>query len=125
MGKPIAALGLARGAGRHGIDANTVLAEFNRTAAGQGIDARFGRGDMGLPSIGSWALYGLGTASDELPGYVVLSSGKGAHGGTSLWQSQGLPVVRAEKQVMAMDRQVRIAKHPHCNRLLVQISPKQ
>lgn len=30
-------------------------------------------------------------------------------GGTSLWQSQGLPVVRAEKQVMAMDRQVRVA----------------
>jgi len=30
-------------------------------------------------------------------------------GGTTLWEQQGLPVVRGEKQVMAMDRQVRIA----------------
>ncbi len=30
-------------------------------------------------------------------------------GGTLLWESQGLPVVKGEKQVMAMDRQVRIA----------------
>jgi hypothetical protein len=32
----------------------------------------------GRPSMGSWALYGLGTDTDELPGYVVLlSAGKG------------------------------------------------
>lgn len=30
-------------------------------------------------------------------------------GGTILWERQGLPVVRGKKQVMAMDRQVRIA----------------
>lgn len=30
-------------------------------------------------------------------------------GGTAMWESKGLPVVRGEKQVMAMDRQVRIA----------------
>ena len=30
-------------------------------------------------------------------------------GGTMLWEQQGLPVNRGEKQVMAMDRQVRIA----------------
>lgn len=30
-------------------------------------------------------------------------------GGTTLWESQGLPVVKGKRQVMAMDRQVRIA----------------
>ena len=30
-------------------------------------------------------------------------------GGTSLWESQGLPVIRSARQVMAIDRQVRIA----------------
>lgn len=30
-------------------------------------------------------------------------------GGTMLWEQQGLPVVKGEKQIMAMDRQVRIA----------------
>lgn len=30
-------------------------------------------------------------------------------GGTAMWESQGLPVVRGARQVMAMDRQVRIA----------------
>ena len=30
-------------------------------------------------------------------------------GGTALWESQGFPVVRGEKRIMAMDRQVRIA----------------
>lgn len=30
-------------------------------------------------------------------------------GGTMLWEQQGLPVTKGEKQVMAMDRQVRIA----------------
>ena len=32
----------------------------------------------GRPSMGSWVLYGLGTETENLPGYVVLmSSGKG------------------------------------------------
>ena len=47
---------------------------------------RFGR-----PSFGSWAVYGLGTASQNLPGYVVLSAGRGASGGTSNWTSGFLP----------------------------------
>jgi hypothetical protein len=33
-----------------------------------------GSGLSGRPSIGSWLLYGLGSASDDLPGYVVLTS---------------------------------------------------
>ena len=35
--------------------------------------------------------YGLGTASRNLPGYVVLSSGVGSSGGATLWQSGFLP----------------------------------
>ncbi|HEV2472051.1 MAG TPA: DUF1501 domain-containing protein, partial [Chthonomonadales bacterium] len=37
-----------------------------------------GSGIPGRPSMGSWVLYGLGSESDNLPGYVVLTSlGKG------------------------------------------------
>ena len=35
----------------------------------------------GRPSMGSWLLYGLGAESDNLPGYVVLTS---VGGGDSL-----------------------------------------
>jgi hypothetical protein len=35
--------------------------------------------------------YGLGTASRDLPGYVVLTSGRGASGGASNWTSGFLP----------------------------------
>ena len=37
-----------------------------------------GRGTFGLPSMGSWLNYGLGSESQNLPGYVVLSSGVGS-----------------------------------------------
>ena len=50
-----------------------------------------GRAEFGLPSMGSWLNYGLGTESQNLPGYVVLSSGVGSSGGATLWQSGFLP----------------------------------
>ncbi|MBX7208583.1 MAG: DUF1501 domain-containing protein [Verrucomicrobiaceae bacterium] len=50
-----------------------------------------GRAQFGLPTIGSWLNYGLGSESRNLPGYVVLSSGRGTSGGASLWQSGFLP----------------------------------
>ena len=50
-----------------------------------------GSAEMGRPTIGSWLLYGLGTASENLPGYVVLTAGRGASGGTSNWSSGFLP----------------------------------
>ncbi len=46
---------------------------------------------FGFPSVGSWLNYGLGTASRDLPGYVVLTSGRGASGGASNWTSGFLP----------------------------------
>jgi uncharacterized protein (DUF1501 family) len=50
-----------------------------------------GRATFGLPTIGSWLTYGLGSESNNLPGYVVLTSGRGSSGGASLWSSGFLP----------------------------------
>ena len=47
---------------------------------------RFGR-----PSLGSWLTYGLGSESENLPGYVVLTAGRGGSGGVSNWTSGFLP----------------------------------
>src|SRR6476469_5400162 len=46
---------------------------------------------FGRPSIGSWLNYGLGSESKNLPGYVVLTSGRGTSGGASNWSSGFLP----------------------------------
>ncbi|REJ86733.1 MAG: DUF1501 domain-containing protein [Planctomycetota bacterium] len=48
---------------------------------------------FGLPSMGSWATYGLGSESDDLPGFVVMLSqnGDGDIGGAALWDSAFLP----------------------------------
>ncbi len=54
-----------------------------------------GRGVFGLPTMGSWLTYGLGSESQNLPGYVVLTSGRGSSGGATLWQSGFLPSVHA------------------------------
>ena len=54
-----------------------------------------GRGSFGLPTMGSWIAYGLGSESRNLPGYVVLTSGRGSSGGATLWQSGFLPSVYA------------------------------
>ena len=46
---------------------------------------------VGHPAMGSWLTYGLGSASKNLPGYVVLSSGRGASAGAANWTSGFLP----------------------------------
>ena len=45
----------------------------------------------GRPSMGSWVTYGLGSEADDLPGFVVLSSGGGTSGGAANWSSGFLP----------------------------------
>ncbi|MEA3208772.1 MAG: hypothetical protein QOE70_1829 [Chthoniobacter sp.] len=46
----------------------------------------------GRPAFGSWATYGLGSVSQDLPGFFVLQSGpRGPRGGSSLWSSGFLP----------------------------------
>lgn len=46
---------------------------------------------FGRPSIGAWLTYGLGSESESLPGYVVLTAGRGTSGGATLWTSGFLP----------------------------------
>lgn len=46
---------------------------------------------FGRPSMGAWLNYGLGSASKNLPGYVVLTAGRGTSGGASNWSSGFLP----------------------------------
>jgi hypothetical protein len=46
----------------------------------------------GRPSMGSWVSYGIGSESQNLPGFVVLQSGpRGPRGGAALWSSGFLP----------------------------------
>lgn len=46
---------------------------------------------LGRPSLGAWTTYGLGSESQNLPGFVVMSSGRGTSGGASNWTSGFLP----------------------------------
>jgi hypothetical protein len=49
---------------------------------------------FGRPSMGAWVCYGLGSESQDLPGFVVFSTGKkGPSGGNSNWGSGFLPTV--------------------------------
>ena len=50
-----------------------------------------GNQNFGRPSFGAWTLYGLGSESADLPGYVVLTSAKGTSGGASNFGSGFLP----------------------------------
>ena len=46
---------------------------------------------VGRPSMGAWVTYGLGSESQNLPGFVVLSSGGGTSAGSANWSSGFLP----------------------------------
>ena len=51
-----------------------------------------GSAQFGRPSMGSWLTYGLGSESENLPGFVVLQSGpRGPRGGAALYSSGFLP----------------------------------
>jgi hypothetical protein len=51
-----------------------------------------GSAQFGRPSMGSWLTYGIGSESQNLPGFVVLMSGpRGPRGGSALWSSGFLP----------------------------------
>ena len=49
----------------------------------------------GRPSMGSWVTYGLGSEAEDLPGFVVLSSGGGTSGGAANWSNGFLPGAHA------------------------------
>jgi hypothetical protein len=50
-----------------------------------------GTTQVGRPTLGAWTVYGLGSESKDLPGFVVLSSGKGTSGGATNFSSGFLP----------------------------------
>ena len=53
-----------------------------------------GRVLMGFPSLGSWAVYGLGSVSENLPAFVVMPDPDGAlTGGPPCWGAGFLPPV--------------------------------
>jgi len=63
---------------------------FNH-APGQ-IFMNTGAQQFGRPSFGAWTTYGLGCETQDLPAYVVFSTGsKGTSGGASNWGSGFLP----------------------------------
>jgi Protein of unknown function (DUF1501) len=65
---------------------------FNH-APGQ-IFMNTGSQQFGRPSMGAWVTYGLGSESQDLPAYVVFSTGtKGTSGGSSNWGCGFLPSV--------------------------------
>ena len=47
----------------------------------------------GRPSLGSWALYGLGSETRDLPAFVVMSTGAGISGGSANWSSGFMPTI--------------------------------
>ena len=64
---------------------------------------------FGRPSFGSWVTYGLGSESQDLPAYVVLSSGGGTSGGAANWGCgflptyyQGVPFRRSGDPILSL-----------------------
>jgi uncharacterized protein (DUF1501 family) len=65
--------------------------QFNHAPAQIFMNCGFAQ--PGRPSMGSWVTYGLGSESDELPAFVVMSTGSGLSGGSANWSSGFLPSV--------------------------------
>lgn len=53
---------------------------------------------MGRPSLGSWAMYGLGSASENLPGYVVMRDGP-LKAGPNTYSNGFLPAIYSATEV--------------------------
>jgi len=58
------------------------------------------------PSLGSWLLYGLGTANANLPGYIVLRPSSKIVVGPALWSSSFLPAENQATSVLTSDMNV-------------------
>ncbi|MSU36061.1 MAG: DUF1501 domain-containing protein [Pedosphaera sp.] len=65
--------------------------QFNHAPAQIFFNTSFSQ--PGRPSIGSWALYGLGAEMQNLPAFVVMSTAGGLSGGSALWSSGFLPTL--------------------------------
>ncbi len=65
--------------------------QFNHAPAQIFFNSGFGQ--PGRPSLGSWVTYGLGAETEDLPAFVVMSTGGGISGGAANWSSGFLPSV--------------------------------
>jgi uncharacterized protein (DUF1501 family) len=54
-----------------------------------------GAAQPGRPSLGSWVIYGLGAETENLPAFMVMSTGSGVSGGASNWSSGFMPTIYA------------------------------
>ena len=63
--------------------------QFNHAPAQLLLNTGFSQ--PGRPSMGSWATYGLGAESRDLPAFVAMVTGSGISAGASLWSSGFLP----------------------------------
>ena len=72
------------------------------------------------PSLGSWALYGLGSDNEDLPGFVVLRPSPAIVVGPALWSNSFLPAEYQATSVitsdMNVDKLVANVKNPALNR---------
>lgn len=65
--------------------------QFNHAPAQIFLNTGFSQ--PGRPSLGSWVVYGLGAEAEDLPAFVVMSTGAGISGGAANWSSGFLPSV--------------------------------
>jgi uncharacterized protein (DUF1501 family) len=63
--------------------------QFNHAPAQIFLNTGFAQ--PGRPSLGSWAIYGLGSEAQDLPAFVVMSTGSGISGGSANWSSGFMP----------------------------------
>ncbi len=72
-----------------------------------------GSARLGRPSLGAWVTYGLGTENQNLPGFVVLTSGgRNPDAGKSVWGSGFLPSVYQGVQCRSEGDPVLFLKDP-------------
>ncbi|MFI5259971.1 MAG: DUF1501 domain-containing protein [Candidatus Limnocylindrales bacterium] len=65
--------------------------QFNHAPAQIFLNTGFSQ--PGRPSLGSWVVYGLGSDAEDLPAFVVMSTGSGISGGSANWSSGFLPTI--------------------------------
>ncbi|MEO8427984.1 MAG: DUF1501 domain-containing protein [Verrucomicrobiota bacterium] len=72
-----------------------------------------GSARLGRPSMGSWLSYGLGSEGRNLPGFIVMVSGKnGPDGGASLWGSGFLPTIHQGVRLRSQGEPVLFLNNP-------------
>ena len=67
--------------------------QFNHAPAQLFFNTGFSQ--PGRPCLGAWALYGLGSETQDLPAFIVLSTGGGTSAGMANWSSGFLPTIYA------------------------------